>query len=188
MWIVSRLHYVQGCSIINLHSTKCYLDTPKATFTYARRSCAAETGRFWHSHSATAGMFTYTRSRRRWICHFLRTKMIWSTRLRNGCGKLGVGPICCGAGFADAPHSLRDRVCVNACNDLCWSQFSAPLRSAHVWTYLNSPSIRASYGCLCWVQRLFYFNFFYPCRCFAVCKCISKLSAKWQPFYSGLNV
>ena len=34
---------------------------------------------------------------------------------------------------------LRDRVYVNACNDLCWSQFSARLRrvrSMHVWMYL----------------------------------------------------
>ena len=38
---------------------------------------------------------------------------------------LGVGPICCGADFAPAPPPLCDRVCLNACNDLCWSQFSA---------------------------------------------------------------
>ena len=31
---------------------------------------------------------------------------------------------------------LRDPACVNACNDLCWSQLSVRLRSAHVWTYL----------------------------------------------------
>ena len=31
----------------------------------------------------------------------------------------------------------RDRVCVNVCNDLCWSQFSARLHSTHVWTYLK---------------------------------------------------
>ena len=36
--------------------------------------------------------------------------------------ELGIGPICCGADFAPAPLSLRDRVCVNAC------QFSAYLR------------------------------------------------------------
>ena len=34
-------------------------------------------------------------------------------------------PFFCGADFAPAPPLLCDRVCVNACNDLCWSQFSA---------------------------------------------------------------
>ena len=62
------------------------------------------------------------------ICHFLRTKMVWSARFRSGRGKLGVGPISCGADFAPAPPPLRDRACVNTCNDLCWSQFSARLR------------------------------------------------------------
>ena len=35
---------------------------------------------------------------------------------------------------------LPDRACVNACNDLCWSQFSArsrPRPPVHVWTYLK---------------------------------------------------
>ena len=76
----------------------------------------------------TAGMFTHTRSGRGRICHFLRTMMVWSTRFRSGRGKLGVGPISCGADFAPAPPPLRDRACVNTCNDLCWSQFSARLR------------------------------------------------------------
>ena len=67
-----------------------------------------------------------TRSGR--ICHFLRTMMVWSTRFRSGRGKLGAGPISCGADFAPAPPPLRDRACVNTCNDLCWSQFSARLR------------------------------------------------------------
>ena len=47
------------------------------------------------------------------------TEMVWSARFRSGRGKLGVGPICCGADFAPAPPPLRDRACVNACNDLC---------------------------------------------------------------------
>ena len=51
--------------------------------------------------------------------------MVWSARFRSGRGKLGVGPISCGAVFAPAPPPLRDRACMNACNDLCWSQFSA---------------------------------------------------------------
>ena len=86
------------------------------------------------------GMFTHTWSGRGQICHFLRTMMVWSARFRSGRGKLGVGPISCGADFAPAPPPLRDRACVNTCNDLCWSQFSAHLRPrppAHVWTYLN---------------------------------------------------
>ena len=62
------------------------------------------------------------------ICHFFRTMMVWSARFRSGRGKLGVGPISCGADFAPAPPPLRDCACVNACNDLCWSQFSACLR------------------------------------------------------------
>ena len=80
-----------------------------------------------------------TRGGRGRICHFLRTMMVWSARFRSGRGKLGVGPISCGAVFAPAPPPLRDRACVNTCNDLCWSQFSARLRPrppAHVWTYL----------------------------------------------------
>ena len=85
----------------------------------------AETGGFWHSRSATAVMFTNTRSGRGRICHFLRTMMVWSARFRSGRGKLGVGPISCGADFAPAPPPLRDRACVNACNYLYWSQFSA---------------------------------------------------------------
>ena len=90
-------------------------------------------------------MFAHTRSGRGRICHFLRTMMVWSARFRSGCGKLGVGPISCGAVFAPAPPPLRDRACVNACNDLCWSQFSARPRTrppAHVWTYLYWPFVR----------------------------------------------
>ena len=102
----------------------------KATFTHARSGCGAEAGGFWYSRSATAGMFTHTRSGRGRICHFLRTMMVWSARFRSGRGKLGVGPISCGVVFAPAPPPLRDRACVNACNDLCWSQFQ-PLRYVH---------------------------------------------------------
>ena len=88
--------------------------------------------------------YVHTYAERTWsgrgrICHFLRTIMVWSARFRSGRGKLGVGPISCGADFAPAPPPLRDRACVNTCNDLCWSQFSARLRPrppAHVWTYL----------------------------------------------------
>ena len=111
----------------------------KATFTHARSGCGAEAGGFWYSHSATAGMFTHTWSGRGRICHFLRTMMVWSAQFWSGRGKLGVGPISCGAVFAPAPPPLRDRACVNACNDLCWSQFTArprPRPPAHVWTYL----------------------------------------------------
>ena len=102
----------------------CQLD-PKATFTHARSGCGAEAGGFWYSRSATTGMFTHTWSGRGRICHFLRTMMVWSARFRSGRGKLGVGPISCGTVFAAAPPPLRDCACVNACNDLCWSQFSA---------------------------------------------------------------
>ena len=109
----------------------------KTTFTYARSSCGAETGRFCHSRCATADMFTHTWSGR--ICHFLRTTMLWSVRFRSGRGKLGVGPICCGADFAPAPPAFRDRVCVNACNDLCWSQFSTRLHPRPLRTCVNVP-------------------------------------------------
>ena len=84
----------------------------------------------------------WTRSGRGRICHFLKTMMVWSVRFRSGRGKLSVGPISCGADFAPAPPLLRDRACVNTCNDLCWSQFSArlgPRPPAHVWMYLNVP-------------------------------------------------
>ena len=117
----------------------CFIEYPhKAKFTHARSGCGAEAGGFWYSRFATAGMFTHTRSGRGRICHFLRTMMVWGARFRSGRGKLGVGPI----SFAPAPPPLRDRACVNACNDLCWSQFSArprPRPPAHVWTYLNEP-------------------------------------------------
>ena len=69
---------------------------PKATFTYARSGCVAETGGFWYPRSATAGMFTHSGHWR--ICHLLRTRMVWSARFQIRRGKLGVGPICCGAG------------------------------------------------------------------------------------------
>ena len=100
----------------------------QATFTNARGGCGAEAGGFWNSGSATVGIFTHTRSGRGRICHFLRTMMVWSARFWSRRGKLGVGPISCGAVFAPAPPPLRHRACVNACNDLCWSQFSARLR------------------------------------------------------------
>ena len=80
-----------------------------------------------------------TRSGRGRTCHFLRTMMVWSAPFRSGRGKLGVGPISCGADFAPAPPPPRDRACVNTCNDLCWSQFFArlhPRPPAHVWMYL----------------------------------------------------
>ena len=115
----------------------------KATFTHARGGCGAEAGGFWHSRSATAGMFTHTRSGRGPICHFLRTMMVWSVRFRSGRGKLGVGPISCGADFAPAPPPLRDRACVNTCNDLCWSQFSTRVlprmceRTYRFWYNIN---------------------------------------------------
>ena len=74
-------------------------------------------------------VFSHTRSGRGQICHFLRTRMVWSARFRSGRGKLVVGPICCGANFVPAPPPLLDRACVNACDDLCWSQFSACFRA-----------------------------------------------------------
>ena len=124
--------YFLNHSYVNFY----YSEHSKATFTYAGSGCGAETGGFWHSRCATAGMFTHTRSGGGRICHFLRIKMVWSARFRSRRGKLGVGPICCGVDFAPTPPPLRDRVCVNACNDLCWSQFFARVRSTHVWTYL----------------------------------------------------
>ena len=106
------------------------------------RGAVAERRRadFWQSRCAIADIFTHTWSGRERICHFVRTKMVWSARFRSGRGKLGIGLICCGADFASAPPPLRDHVCVNACSDLCWSQFlPAPARvpSGHVWTYLK---------------------------------------------------
>ena len=91
---------------------------------------------------------TYAERTRSGRGFFLWTMMVRSARFRSGRGKLGVGPISCGADFTPAPPPLRDRACVNTCNDLCWSQFSARLRPrppAHVWTYL--------YDCL--LNRLF---------------------------------
>ena len=73
------------------------------------------------------------------ICHFLRTKMVSSTWFRSGRGKLGVGPICCGADVAPAPPLLRNHVFVNACNDLCWSKFSARLRPRPLPACVNVP-------------------------------------------------
>ena len=121
MWPVGIVNIFQMALTVPLH-------IPKVTFTHARSGCGAEAGGFWYSRSATAGMFTHTRSVRGRICHFLRTMMVWSARFRSGRGKLGVGPISCGAVFAPAPPPLRDRACVNACNDLCWSQLSARVR------------------------------------------------------------
>ena len=84
-------------------------------FTHARSGCGAEAGGFWYSRSATAGMFTHTRSVCGQICHFLRTMMVWSARFRSGRGKLGVGPISCGAVLL--PLRLRSA-------------------TAHVWTHV----------------------------------------------------
>ena len=111
----------------------------QATFTYAQSGCGVETGGFWHSHSTTTGMFTHTRSGHGRICHFLRTKMVWSTRFQSERGKLGVGPICCRVDFAFAPLPLRDRVCVKACDDLCRSQFSARLCPRPLRACVNIP-------------------------------------------------
>ena len=88
-----------------------------------------------HTFSFKKMYLKMSSAKRRPFClgfNVLRTKMVWSTGFRSGRGKLGVGPICCGADFVPAPPPLRDRACVNACNDLCWSQFSARVRSAHV--------------------------------------------------------
>ena len=123
-------------------------DTTKATFTYARSSCGAEAGGFWHSRSATTSMSTHTRSGCGWICHFLKTNMVWSVRFQSGSGKLGrkykgyvygVGSICCGADFAPGPLLLHNHVCVNACNDLCWSQFSTRLHPRPLKACVNVP-------------------------------------------------
>ena len=108
----------------------------QATFTYVRGGCGAEAGRFWHPHSATVGMLTHTWRR---MCHFLRREMVLSARFRNGRGKFGVGPVCCGADFAPAPPLPNDPVCVNACNDLCWSQFSTHLRPRPLRACINVP-------------------------------------------------
>ena len=141
----------------------------EATFTHwhARSGCGAEAGGFWYSRSATAGMFTHTRSGRVRICHFLRTMMVWSARFRRGRGKLGGGPISCGAVFAPAPPPLRDHACVHACNDLCWSQFSArprPRPPAHVWTYLNGARPTAGTVVESNYPHVFFFYKIHICR------------------------
>ena len=132
IWDIHKLGYHWGCrwpgscwNVAGYNSPGWDGRHPIATFTHARSDCGAEAGRFWYSRSATAGMFTHTRSGRGRICHFWSTMMVWSARFRSGRGKLGVGPISCGAVFAPAPPPLLDSACVNACNDLCWSQFSA---------------------------------------------------------------
>ena len=98
-----------------------------------------ETDIFWHSRSATAGMFTHMPSGRGRICHYLRTKIVWSAQFQSGHGKLGVGPICCGVDFAPTPPTFCDRVCMNACNDLCWSQFSNRLCPHPLRACVNVP-------------------------------------------------
>ena len=111
------------------------------SYVHTCSGCAAEAGGFWYSRSVTAGMFTHTRSGRGRICHFLRTMMVWSTRFRSGRGKLGVGPVSCRAVFAPAPPPFGDRACVNACNDLCWSQFSARPRPRMCERTFSGPSV-----------------------------------------------
>ena len=145
----------------------------KATFTHARSGCGAEAGGFWYSRSATAGMFTHTRSGRGRICHFLRTMMVWSARFRSGRGKLGVGPISCGAVFAPAPPPLRDRACVNTCNDLCWSQYSARLR-------MCERTFRCQQFSWCW-KRSFVLTYFQD-------HYVEESSDEQCDFYVGLNI
>ena len=51
-----------------------------------------------------------------------RAENIWCMWFQSGGRHLGVKPIHCEADFAPFPSPLCDCVCVNACNDLCWSQ------------------------------------------------------------------
>ena len=81
----------------------------KATFTYAQSGCGVQTGGFWHSCSATVGMFTHTRSGRGRICHFFRTKMVWSAWFWSGCRKLGFWS-----------HLLRSRFCSHSATAYVW--------------------------------------------------------------------
>ena len=46
-------------------------------------------------------------------------------------------PFVFGTYFATVLSPLHAPACVNACNDLCWRQFSARVHSVHVWTYLD---------------------------------------------------
>ena len=111
----------------------------KATFTHAWGSCGAEPRGIGHFRSTTADMLTHTWRGSGRICHFLRTKMVWSVRFRSGSRKLDVRPIRCEADFAPAPPPLHDRACVNACNDLYWSQFSARLCPLVLRVCVNIP-------------------------------------------------
>ena len=87
-----------------------------------------------------------------WVCWHIhgadpaRSAVCWVQRWFGVCGfeadipgKLGVEPICCRADFVPTPPLLRDRICVNACNDLCWSQFSICLHPCLLRTCVNVP-------------------------------------------------
>ena len=93
----------------------------KATFTHARGGCAAEAGGFWHSRSATAGMFTHTRSGRGRICHFFDNIDGLEGAVSKRTGKIGCWTNLLRSGFCSRSASAPRRVCVNACNDLCWT-------------------------------------------------------------------
>ena len=97
-------------------------------------------------------------------------RWFWGVRFQSRRGKLGVGPICWRADFAHNPPLLRGRVCVNTCNDLCWSQFSARVHSMDVWTYLK-------FSHCDWLSRWATFRF--PLRVPDLQKSCSDLTA-WQ--------
>ena len=102
---------------------------------------------FTHARSGDRRIFTFplrylgyvhTYAVRTWAdLPFLEDKDGWERAVLKRMRKIGCWtPFVAERGFAPSPPLLRDRVCVNACNDLCWSQFSARVRSAHVWTCL----------------------------------------------------
>ena len=70
---------------------------------------------------------------------FFMTKMVWGARFRSGRGNWVLDTFVCGVDFAPTPPPLRDHICVNASNDLCWSQFSIRLCLRPLRACANAP-------------------------------------------------
>ena len=88
-------------------------------------------GGFWHSRSATAGMFTHAQIGRGRICYILWTKMVWSTWFRSRRRKIGCWTHLLWSGFCS---------CSASAPCMCERTFS----SFHLWCMFGSDHLVAT--------------------------------------------
>ena len=110
--------------------------TLKATFAYARSGWGAETGGFWHSRSATVGMFTYTQMQA--DLPFLEDKDGLGRAVSKRTRKIGCWTHLLRRGFCFRSATAHVWTHVMICVEANFPPASARVRSAHVWTYLKA--------------------------------------------------